>query len=75
MTAVEVMFRYGVAPGESEMSALRQMSDVYGVRRVQVDEQARTVRVEYDATRFNAAAVENLLRKAGFDVLEKSALA
>ncbi len=74
MTAVEAMFRYGLPPGEREMSALRQMSDVYGIRRVQLDEKARTVRVEYDATRFSAAVVENLLRKAGFNVLEKFAL-
>ncbi|MFZ0312528.1 MAG: hypothetical protein WAL85_07460 [Candidatus Korobacteraceae bacterium] len=74
MTAVEVVFRYGMAPGEREMSALGQVSDVYGIRRVQVDEQGRRIRVEYDATRLNEATVEGLLRNAGFDVRERLAL-
>ena len=74
MTAVEVLFRYGMPPGEREMSALGQVSDVYGIRRVRFDEKERTVRVEYDATRLNESTVENLLRNAGFDVLERLAL-
>lgn len=74
MTAVEVLFRYGLAPGESEMSALGRMSDVYGIRRVRFNEQDRTIRVEYDATRLNEATVESLLRNAGLDVKEKLAL-
>jgi hypothetical protein len=74
MTAVEVLFRYGMPPGEKEMSALGQISDVYGIRRVQFDEPERQIRVEYDATRLNEAMVENLLRSAGFDLREKMAL-
>src|SRR5208283_5827053 len=74
MTAVEVLFRYGMPPGESEMGALGQMSDVYGIRRVQFDKQDRTIRVEYDATRLNESTVENLLRSAGFDIRERLAL-
>lgn len=74
MTAVEVLFRYGMPPGEKEMSALGQVSDVYGIRRVQFDEPDRKIRIEYDATRLNEATVENLLRKAGFDLREKLAL-
>jgi len=75
MTAVEVMFRYGMPPGEKEMSALGQMNDVYGIRRVRFDEPQRTIRVEYDATRLNEATVERLLRSAGVDVRERLALA
>ena len=74
MTAVDVMFRYGMPPGEKEMSALGKMNEVYGIRRMQFDEGARTIRVEYDATRLNEAAVENLLRSAGVDVRERLAL-
>ncbi len=74
MTTVEVLFRYGIPPGESEMSALAQVSDVYGIRRVRFNEQERTIRVEYDASRLNDAVVENLLRKAGFDVRDRLAL-
>ena len=74
MTAVEIMFRYGMPPGESQMNALGQMSDVYGIRRVQMNEAERTIRVEYDATRLNEATVEGLLRNAGFDVRERLAV-
>jgi hypothetical protein len=74
MTSVEVLFRYGMPPSEGQMSALGQMSDVYGIRRVRFDEEGRTIRVEYDATRLNESTVEKLLRSAGFDVRERLAL-
>lgn len=74
MTAVEVLFRYGMPPGETEMSALGQMSDVYGIRNVRFNEGERTIRVEYDATRLNECTVEKLLRSAGFDVRERLAM-
>jgi hypothetical protein len=74
MTAVEVLFRYGMSPGEMEMGALGQVSDVYGIRRVRFNELERTIRVEYDATRLNESSVEKLLRSAGFDIREKLAL-
>jgi hypothetical protein len=61
-------------PGENEMAALGQMYDVYGIRHMQFNEQERTIRVEYDATRLNESTVENLLRSAGFDIREKLAL-
>jgi hypothetical protein len=73
MTAIEVLFRYGTPPGESQMGALGQMSDVYGIRRVQFNQQDRTIRVEYDATRLSESTVEKLLRSAGFDVRERLA--
>jgi hypothetical protein len=74
MTAVEIMFRYGMPPGESQMNALGQLSDVYGIRCVRFNESERTIRVEYDATRLNEATVEGLLRQAGFDIGERLTL-
>jgi hypothetical protein len=74
MTTVEVLFRYSMPPSETEMSALGQLSDVYGIRRVRFDEAGRTIRVEYDATRLNESSVEKLLRSAGFDIRERLAL-
>lgn len=74
MTTVEIMFRYGMPPGEKQMTALGQVSDVYGIRRVQIGEAERTIRVEYDATRLNEATVEGLLRQAGVDVRERLAM-
>ena len=75
MTTVEVCFRYGVPPGESEMRALAGTREVYGIRRLRFDEKGRSVRVEYDASRLNEGVVENLLRGAGLDITEKLALA
>ena len=74
MTTVDVLFRYGVAPNERVMSAYGQVSDVYGIRRLQLNEADRTIRVEYDATRLTEAKVEGLLRAAGLDITEKLAL-
>ena len=74
MTLVDVLFRYGLPPNELVMSAYGQVSDVYGIRRLQLNEAGRTIRVEYDATRLTEAKVEGLLRSAGFDITEKIAL-
>jgi hypothetical protein len=75
MTYLEVVFRYGAVPGESEMRAIDGMREVYGVRRVQFNDSERTVRVEFDASRLKAEAVARLLREAGVDVRERLTLA
>jgi len=75
MTAVDVCFRYGIAPGETEMRAIGSAREVYGIRAVEFDDKNRTVRVEYDASRINADVVESLLRGAGMDLKERLALA
>jgi hypothetical protein len=75
MTSVEVMFRYGIQPGENEMNALAQFNDVYGIRRMRMNEKEKTILIEYDATRLDETAVEKLLRSAGLDIREKLALA
>jgi hypothetical protein len=75
MTYLDVVFRYGAAPGESALRAIDGMREVYGVRRVQFDEKERTVRVEFDASRLKVEAVARLLREAGVDVREPMALA
>ena len=64
------MYRYGVPPGERAMLALARVRDVYGVRKMQFDEPAKTVRVEYDASRLNGAVIHQLLRRAGLDIVE-----
>lgn len=74
MTSVDVVFRYGAQPDESVMNAYGQLSDVYGIRKLRLQEGDRTIRVEYDATRLTEANVEKLLRTAGFDITQKVAL-
>ena len=48
--------------------ALASTKDVYGIRRLTFDRAARTLRVEYDATRLNAASVTKLVRQAGLEI-------
>jgi hypothetical protein len=70
MTQLDVLYRYGTAPTERGMLALSKVRDVYGVRRMAVDEAARTVRVEYDASRLTGPVIHQLLRRAGLDIVE-----
>lgn len=51
--------------------ALARTRDVYGIRRLVVDSAARTVRVEFDASRLNAATVGKLLQAAGLELAEE----
>lgn len=75
MTYLEVVFRYGAAPGERTLQAIDGMREVYGVRRVEFKVPERTVRVEFDASRLKADAVVKMLRQAGVDVRERLTLA
>jgi hypothetical protein len=75
MTYLDVVFRYGAAPGEPELRAIDGMREVYGIRGVHFSEAERTVRVGYDASRLKAEGVAKLMRQAGIDVLERVALA
>ena len=74
MTQLDVMYRYDAAPGEATMRALGRVREVYGVRRVTFDETAKTVRVEYDATRLSEATIHQFLRRTGLDVVERVSL-
>jgi len=71
MTQMEVAYHYGAAPGESAMRALDNVREVYGVRRIALDEQQRIVRVEFDASRLKEPVIAGLLRRAGWDVGER----
>jgi copper chaperone CopZ len=74
MTSLDVVFRYGVPPGEAEMRALKSVREVYGIKAVRFDVKNKTVRVEFDASRLNEQSVESLLRRADLDITEKVAL-
>ena len=68
MTNVEISYKYGMSPDEAVMRGIDNIREVYGIRRLSFDEQARSVNVEYDATRLNPATIASLLRRAGLDV-------
>jgi hypothetical protein len=71
MTTVEILFHYSSTPTEQVATALARARDVYGIRHLNFDQGARTLRVEYDATRLNAAAVTKLVRDAGLELAEE----
>ncbi len=71
MTNVDVLFRYEQQPSEAAMFALGNLKEVYGIRRIEIDQPGKTIRVEYDATRLTRAVVANLLRRGGISVLEE----
>lgn len=75
MTTMEVSFRYTNPPTEAVMRAIDSVREVYGIRKLSLNEKDRIARVEYDASRFKEPVVVNLLRKAGLDVGEKLPLA
>ncbi len=75
MTTVEILFRYIAPPTEQVTVALAAARDVYGLRALKFDPAARTLLVEYDATRLSAATVTGLVRQAGLDIAEQLPLA
>jgi len=70
MTQLDVLYRYGVPPTEAAVLAVSRVREVYGVRHLEFNEAAKTVRVEYDATRLTEPVIHQLLRRAGLDVVE-----
>lgn len=71
MTQLEVLYRYESHPTETAMIALGRLREVYGIRRIKLDEEWKTVRVEYDATRLSRPIVMDLLRRTGLAVVEE----
>jgi hypothetical protein len=71
MTNVDVLFRYEHQPSEAAMFALGNLKEVYGIRRIEIDQPHKTIRVEYDATRLTGAVVANLLRRGGITLVEE----
>ena len=75
MTQLEVVYRYVNPPTETEMRALDNVREVYGIRKISFDQKANTVRVEFDASRLKEPVVAGLLRKAGMELKERLVLA
>jgi len=68
MTTVEILYSYATTPTEQVISALAGAKEVYGIRSLRFDRAARTLRIEYDATRLTAAAVTKLVLQAGIEI-------
>jgi hypothetical protein len=74
-TNLDVLYRYEFHPTEAAMIALGKARGVYGIRKIVLDEQQKTIRVEFDFTRLNRDVVTELLRNAGIDIVEDVPLA
>lgn len=74
MTLMDVDFRYGTQPGETQMRAIGSVREVYGIRRIAFNDKERTLRVEYDASHLSESVVASLVRSAGIDLLKKVAM-
>jgi hypothetical protein len=70
MTQLDVLYRYGAPPTEAATLAIAKIREVYGVRRIELREAEKTVRIEYDATRLTEPVIHQLLRRAGLDIVE-----
>jgi hypothetical protein len=68
MTLMDTTFRYKACLGPQQSRAIDSVREVYGIRRLSLDEIGRTVRVEYDASRLGREDVRALLREPGLDI-------
>lgn len=73
-THLDVLFRYELDPSESALAALGKIREVYGIRRIRLDKEEKTVGVEFDFTRLNRETVARLLRRAGIAISEEISL-
>ncbi len=71
MTTLEVLYRYETEPSVQAIQALTSARDVYGIRRLTIDRASQVLRIEYDATRLNAATVAQMVRQAGVEIAEE----
>ena len=65
MTPLNITLPYDRTPSERALRAMDQVREVYGIRRVSFDQNARAVQVEYDASRLRPSDVASLLAAAG----------
>lgn len=70
MTQLDVTYSLAAPAREASALALNSLREVYGIRRVDLNERERTVHIEYDATRLTDSIVRQLLRRAGLELTE-----
>jgi len=70
MTTVDLLYHFANPLNDASTLAVARVREVYGIRRVTLDERAKTVGIEYDATRLNEPVVRTLLRRAGLMLVD-----
>ncbi len=71
MTTVDVTYHFTAPPREASVLALASLREVYGIRQMHVDERARLIHLEYDATRLTDQIIRQLLRRTGLELDEQ----
>jgi hypothetical protein len=75
MTIVQTTFAYAWHPDARKLRAIDQIREVYGIRQFAMDERARMLQVEYDASRLTQDDVVALFRDAGIKLWKLSMIA
>ena len=75
MTIVQTTFAYAWHPDARKLRAIDQIREVYGIRQFAMDERARMLQVEYDASRLTKDDVVALFRDAGIKLSRLSMVA
>lgn len=74
MTAMDVHYRFEGPLDANQIEALARVSDVYGIRKLRIDEDASTLAIEYDATRLTEPRVAALVRACGVPLVTAAAV-
>lgn len=67
MTVLDITLHYLAPVGPRQLRAMYRIREVYGIRRLSLDETRHSILVEYDASRLHREDVRALLRSAGLD--------
>jgi hypothetical protein len=67
MTVMDITLHYLAPVGPQQLRAMYRVREVYGIRRLSLDEIRHSILAEYDASRLHAEDVPALLRSAGLD--------
>jgi len=67
MTLMDITLHYLAPVGPRQLRAMDSVREVYGIRRLSLDEIRHSILVEYDGSRLHPEDVRALLRSAGLD--------
>jgi hypothetical protein len=67
MTVMDITLHYLAPVGPRQLRAMYRVREVYGIRRLSLDEIRLSILVEYDASRLHPEDVRARLRSAGLD--------
>jgi len=71
MTLLEITYELQSPLNNEQLRKLGEFANTYGLRRFRVDETAKRLTFEYDASRLKETEVANVLRRASVPVMRK----